>query len=77
MQDKAHATIHAHAEERREKLRQEKLKIKRKREEQRLKKIVSEYGSVENYNVYNSLSSSVEKAKFREILNFGSHDAAQ
>ena len=77
MQDKAHATIHMHAEKRKEKIQLEKLKIKREKEEKKLKKIIDEYGSIESYNIYNSLSSSIEKTKFREILNYGSHDAAQ
>ena len=77
MQDKAHATIHMHAEERKEKIQLEKLKIKREKEEKRLKKIIEEYGSIESYNIYNSLSSSIEKTRYREILNYGSHDIAQ
>lgn len=76
MQNKAHETIHRHAVEKQNE-RTKQLELKRRiKQEEKHKRIIDEFGSLENFNYYKSLSTN-DKVKFREILKYGSHDEAQ
>ena len=77
IQDKAHQTIHIHALHRhQEKEKQRQIK-KQEKIQKKIDKIIDEYGSIENYNTYKSLKTFVEKRRFREVIKYGSHEAAQ
>ena len=77
IQNKAHNTIHVHAQERKIIREQNKQNERLLKQQKKIEKIIAEYGSIQNYDTYNSLSSSYEKTKFREIIKYGSHENAQ
>lgn len=77
IQNKAHNTIHVHAQERKTIREQNKQNERQLKQQKKIEKIITEYGSIQNYDIYNSLRSSYEKTKFREIIKYGSHENAQ
>ena len=77
IQKKTHNTIHKHSIERHKEIDVQKEIERQRKQNIKIQKIIDKFGSVENYNTYNSLLTRAEKRRFREILNYGSHENAQ